>query len=658
MSTLKLNSLRIALLLCVAASPVLAANAESAAQPNVDKLIAVLKSEAPQKDKADACRELARIGTKDAVASLAALLGDEKLSHMARYGLETIPDSSVDSALREALGRLHGRPLVGVIGSIGVRRDAAAVKPLAGLLDDADPDVAQAAARSLGKIATSNAAQALEAALPQAPAPNQLAFCEGLLRCAEAFWANRNVRQATAIYDRLRARQVAHQVRTAALRGAVLTRGQRGLPLLLEAMHGSDFSLFATAARISQELPGSRVTLALASELEKPSADRQILLIQTLGRRGDTGALPAFFNAARKCEKPVRIAAIRGLAELGSPAAVPVLTELMDDADHEIAQVAQESLAGLQGKEVDAAVLSMLGRAEPDKRVAAIELIARRRMTAAVPDLLKATQDAEPRVRSAAFRRVGGLAGAGELPALLDLLGGTKSAEDLDAAEQSLTTLCGRSADGAACVEKIAARLAQAPPAQKCALLRVVASVGDTAALKCVRKAVSQTDAEVHAAAIRALAGWNTPEAAPDLLELAGSAATPTDKLLCLRGYLGFAGHSDVPGPERLAMCRKAAGLVQSNDEKKLLLAALGSIQSAESLALIQPYLDDAGVRDEAGNATVGIAAGILQGGQAAKLAGKLIEPLEKVAQVTTNAQLAGRAKTVLEQARAKAAGK
>ena len=451
---------------------------------------------------------------------------------------------------------------------------------------------------------------------------------------------------------------MAAQVRTAAWRGAILTRREAGLPLLIEALHGDNFSLFASGVRIADELPGSRVTLALASELKKPSPERQILLIQALGRRGDPKALPALFEAARNGEKPVRAAAIRGLAEIGSPAAVPVLVELLDESDRELAQAAQESLAGLQGKEADAAVLSMLSRAEPDKRVTGIELIARRRMTAAVPYLLRATQDPEARVRVAAFRRVGGLAGASELPALLDLLAKTKSAEDLEAAEQSLSAFCGGTTDRAGCVEKIAARLPQAPPAEKCALLRVAASVGDTAALKCVRAAVSEPDAEVHAAAIRALAGWGTPEAAPDLLELARNAATPTDKLLCLRGYLGFAGHAEVPGPERLAMCRNAAGLVQSDDEKKLLLAALGGIRSPDSLALIQPYLDDAGVREEAGNAVAGIARGILQGGEAAKLAAKLIEPLEKLTRASTSTQLAARAKALLDQARQKAAGK
>ena len=143
------------------------------------KLIAVLQSSAPDKEKADACRELARIGTKDAIAPLAALLPDEKLSHMARYGLETIPSPAVDEALRAAAGKLHGKLLVGVIGSIGVRRDTKAVKLLANLLHDSDNDVTQAAARALGKVGDQAAAKALLDALPSVSQANQLAFCEG-----------------------------------------------------------------------------------------------------------------------------------------------------------------------------------------------------------------------------------------------------------------------------------------------------------------------------------------------------------------------------------------------------------------------------------------------------------------------------------------------
>ena len=54
-----------------------------------DQLLAILKSDAPLKEKADACQELARVGTRQAVPVLATLLADEQLSHMARYRART-----------------------------------------------------------------------------------------------------------------------------------------------------------------------------------------------------------------------------------------------------------------------------------------------------------------------------------------------------------------------------------------------------------------------------------------------------------------------------------------------------------------------------------------------------------------------------------------
>ena len=95
------------------------------------ELLKVLRSDADVQAKSAACQQLAREATKDAVPVLAELLADEKLSHMARYAMERHRDPSVDQALREALDKVQGRPRLGVIGSLGVRRDAKAVEPLA-----------------------------------------------------------------------------------------------------------------------------------------------------------------------------------------------------------------------------------------------------------------------------------------------------------------------------------------------------------------------------------------------------------------------------------------------------------------------------------------------------------------------------------------------
>jgi hypothetical protein len=222
------SRLGIAVLLCVTASAFAAASDPTPLlTQSADKLVAVLKSNGSRKDKADACRELAVVGNSKAVPVLARLLADEELSHMARYALETIPGSNVDRALRSELKRLKGRPLVGVIGSLGVRKDPKAVKPLSSLLHDNDSDVAQAAARALGNIGTTKAARAIEDALPTTAPANRLAFCEGLFRCAENLAANGKTKDAIALYDRLRGMtDVPHQVRAGALRGAIIARGQ------------------------------------------------------------------------------------------------------------------------------------------------------------------------------------------------------------------------------------------------------------------------------------------------------------------------------------------------------------------------------------------------------------------------------------------------
>jgi len=311
----------------------------------VSKLIAVIKSDAPQKEKVDACRQLSVIGTKDAVAPLAALLGDEKLSHMARYALEPNPDPSVDEALRDALGKLKGLPLVGVIGSISVRRDPRAVRPLSGMLADPDVEVAQAAARALGSIGNQRAARVLQRALPNVPAGNQLTFCEGLLRCAESLAARGQRDRAIEIYDQLRSMEAAHQVRGGALRAAILARGDDGIALLKQHLGSDDYILFSAAVQTSMEIPGSNVTEALTSAIKGQPADNQILIISAIGKRADPAALPALSAAAKEGEKRVRIAAIQALPQIGDASVVPVLKTLAGDADKEISEAAQQSLA-------------------------------------------------------------------------------------------------------------------------------------------------------------------------------------------------------------------------------------------------------------------------------------------------------------------------
>ena len=96
---------------------------EIMARPAAELVELIENPSASTFEKAKACQQLAVVGTKDAVPALAALLPDEKLNVYARFGLEGIPDPAVDAALRNAVTKLQGRQVIGVIDSIGQRRD-------------------------------------------------------------------------------------------------------------------------------------------------------------------------------------------------------------------------------------------------------------------------------------------------------------------------------------------------------------------------------------------------------------------------------------------------------------------------------------------------------------------------------------------------------
>ena len=117
------------------------------------KLVEILDSaDASLFQKAKACQRLAVIGDATAVPGLARLLDDPQLSHYARIGLEPMPFPEADAALRAAMERLRGDLLVGVINSIGRRRDLQALPMLAKLRHDSDRAVSRAAAAALSRL--------------------------------------------------------------------------------------------------------------------------------------------------------------------------------------------------------------------------------------------------------------------------------------------------------------------------------------------------------------------------------------------------------------------------------------------------------------------------------------------------------------------------
>jgi HEAT repeat protein len=188
------------------------------------RLAAVLTTGASRDAKGVVCRALRIMGTAESVPTLAGLLPDKDLSHMARYALERIGAPEAGAALRGALPNVSGALKAGVAGSLGARRDVAAVPALIGLLGDGDAAVVAAAATALGAIATPEAATALVAAARRAPAGARGAVIDGALRAAEQLAAAGKKAEADAVYKAFVDGDMPEHVKLSAARGMAVGR--------------------------------------------------------------------------------------------------------------------------------------------------------------------------------------------------------------------------------------------------------------------------------------------------------------------------------------------------------------------------------------------------------------------------------------------------
>lgn len=182
-------------------------------------LLDVLQSDAPLAAKRGVCKRLGLIAGERSVPVLAAMLLQPETSDMARYSLERIPLPAADAALRNALGRTTGFVRVGVIHSIGNRKDGRAVPAVGDLLRDADEAVAAAAAWALGRIGGAEAIRHLTAHRNSSRARFRREVLDACLICARRLASEGKKSEARAMFEALSADGMPSPVRRAAALG-------------------------------------------------------------------------------------------------------------------------------------------------------------------------------------------------------------------------------------------------------------------------------------------------------------------------------------------------------------------------------------------------------------------------------------------------------
>jgi HEAT repeat protein len=568
------------------------------------ELIQVIESDAGWVEKQAACRGLRQMGTKQCIPALGALLTDENLSHMARYALEAMPYPAAGEALRAALGAVKGPVKAGVVTSLGVRRDTEAVPLLVPLLHDDDAAVVRATAGALGRIATREAVQGLLDFRERAPEAVRPALAEGLLTAGQRLVEDGQGKQAAVIYEELLRDDWPLYVRMGAFRGMAYARPKQAPARLIGALRGDEPGFRDLAAQIVAETSGKKMTKQYAKALPKLPASGQVALLRGLAGRRDPAARGAVAEATESADRQVRLAAVKALGEVGGPTDVKALAGMLIAEDAEIVEAARASLTAMQDDGVNAAMADIVPSVAPPVRAQLLELLASRRADEAVPVAVKSLDDSDATVRIAGLRVLALLAGQKQGPAVVAALRESSDSSARAAAEKALTAICSRR--GGAMLPAVLDGMKGADAESRVVLLRGLGIIGEPEALQSVLAAVDDADKPVSEEAVRVLSNWPTMDAAPHLRELAASGNLGRH-VLGLRGYVRLA-RAEPSIDRRTGMLTEAMGFARRPDEKKLILAAWGTVPTTQSLDALVPHLDDKAVRNEAATAIVAVA--------------------------------------------------
>lgn len=558
----------------------------------------LLKPEATPFDKAKACELLARIGGLDAVPALAGLLSDAELSNYARQALEHIADPSTAVALRSALGSAKGELQIGIVASLGRKRDTDSIPQFIELLKVEDNLLAAASANALGRIGNLAAATAITDALNATDdEARAVVLAQAALKCGQQLIEDDQRDAGLALFTLIQSlHRLPSYIRGGALVAHVVVLGSAGHEILLDALSTDDDVLFESLATalgvVSKEFTRDQID-SLLNASGNLAAERRVLIVQAIAdmaaedlTRLHIGqeSLPAPIGEWSRSDEPeLRAACLALLARSSSARDQQFLLEATSDDSPVVAGAARRAIEAAIDDRYDQAILGMLTKSELSKQIVGIDLAERRRLSAATPLLLELAKAQDTVLRTAALTALGSTIKGSELPQLLELATAGPSSADKAAAREGLRIALVRlpQSDSAAAL----ARLWQDGRGEvRVFALERLADVGGGTALLTLEQAVLSRDVEMQDAGSRVLGEWMTPDAAPLLLKLAETLQDPKLKLRSLRGALRIARQLDMPIEERVAICRRALALSSRDDERKLVADIYRQYASAETL--------------------------------------------------------------------------
>ena len=246
---------------------------------------AVADAATPQPARIVFLRQLEYVGAGESVPALTALLSSEdaETRECARRALEKNSDASAGASLRAALQKAtDAKWKLGLVNSLGHRRDTASVKAIQACLND--PALSETAALALARIADADAIKALMSSV-KSPF-----VAEALIEAANRLMVIGKADLAKPVFKAVYADGQSPAVRAAALNGIAKSDPKSAWKLIIEALSNPEAKIQFAAIQSAPVAYGKELTGTLVPLLPKLTPAIKARALSIAGRfRRETG---------------------------------------------------------------------------------------------------------------------------------------------------------------------------------------------------------------------------------------------------------------------------------------------------------------------------------------------------------------------------------
>lgn len=353
--------------------------------------------------------------------------------------------------------------------------------------------------------------------------------------------------------------------------------------------------------RVRDGLRGEAASIRLAETLLPGlEAACQPALLAALADRGDPAALPGVRKLAEAASDPaIRAGALATVAALAGGDDVPLLVGRLGAGGPE-ADAARRGLLLVDGPGATAALLAAARGAPRDARLALIEILAARRVTAAAPDLAGDASGDDEALRGAALRALGQLGTAAEVPTMVQGMLRSTAGQQRDEAERALVAVCTAGRDRQRAAEAFLGQFAGAAPDARRQLVGVLGRIGGPEARGVVDHLLA--DPAQRAVGLEALSRWPDATVKDRLLELLAATGDEKERDVLLGTLIRIAPlpNNTLDDKQKLELLRRTMDLCRRDEDRRRVLERANAIRTVDTLRFVVPYLDQPALAESA----------------------------------------------------------